>query len=318
MLFSVVIPCHNAGRWIGEALRSVAEQTVKAHEIIVIDDASTDDSVAQVEASGVPVRLLRVCEKNAAATRNHGIRAATGDWIALLDADDRWYPNHLERAATLLGKSVGDVAYRGSCDEMDTAGRTTPVHRPQPLQTSRTGLTHEDYPDLEMAEMYFAHSTFVLRRDRLLEIGGYDPAQMRRHDIDMWLRLIAGRTWCFDSTPTAAYRLYTPGSIGQSLASCEYYYLKAWLRNRQAYAGPALDRLLRKTARRAMSLAFMNGSRDDFERTSAIAWPFLSWRHRMAYGAAGWFPAPWKLAIRAKRTWFTMRTGHRLPAGSNS
>src|SRR5437660_9457805 len=99
---SVIMPCHNAGPWIGDALRSVAAQSLPAHEILVIDDRSSDDSVAQIERSGVPVKLLRSDAGNAAATRNVGIEAATGDWLALLDADDVWYPNHLARAAELL------------------------------------------------------------------------------------------------------------------------------------------------------------------------------------------------------------------------
>src|SRR4029077_7504501 len=102
MRISVVIPCHNAGRWIGTALRSVSEQSQQADEIIVIDDGSTDASVFEIEKANVPVKLLRVNFGNAAAYRNAGIDAAPGDWIALLDADDVWYPNHLARAAELL------------------------------------------------------------------------------------------------------------------------------------------------------------------------------------------------------------------------
>ena len=66
-----------------------------------MDDGSTDDSVARVRASGVEVRLLHSNGRNAAAARNVAIRKATGDWVALLDADDVWYPNHLERAYRL-------------------------------------------------------------------------------------------------------------------------------------------------------------------------------------------------------------------------
>jgi hypothetical protein len=58
-----------------------------------IDDASTDDSILEIDRSGLPVTLLHVAARNAAAARNAGIEAASGDWIALLDADDVWYPN---------------------------------------------------------------------------------------------------------------------------------------------------------------------------------------------------------------------------------
>ena len=75
MHFSVIMPCHNAEAYVGEALRSVAAQTHPAHEVIVINDRSTDGSVAAIEASGVPVTLLHTDFGNAAAARNEIGRA---------------------------------------------------------------------------------------------------------------------------------------------------------------------------------------------------------------------------------------------------
>ena len=88
MRISVIMPCYNAGRWVATALRSVAQQIYPVHEIIVIDDNSTDNSLAVIEQSGVPVKLLYVSARNAAVARNVGIEAASGDWIA---SDDVWY-----------------------------------------------------------------------------------------------------------------------------------------------------------------------------------------------------------------------------------
>src|SRR5262249_47926929 len=115
MQISVIIPCHNAGSWIATALRSVAQQIYRPREIIVVDDASNDDSLMQIEQSGVPVKLVRVDACNAAVARNAGIEVAKSDWIALLDADDVWYPNHLARAAKLLHKT-NDVAFISNHD----------------------------------------------------------------------------------------------------------------------------------------------------------------------------------------------------------
>ena len=110
MKISVIIPCHNAGPWIGETLRSVAAQTLTLCEVILIDDASTDDSVAKANEALPGIRVIPTKFGNAASARNAGIEVATGDWIALLDADDVWYPNHLERAAGLL-EGTRDVAF---------------------------------------------------------------------------------------------------------------------------------------------------------------------------------------------------------------
>src|SRR5690349_8692917 len=126
MNFSVIIPCYNAGPWIVQSLKSVAAQTYPAKEIIVIDDGSSDDSLAKIESSGVPVRLLKTRRSNGAGARNAGIEAATGDWIALLDADDIWYPNHLQRAVEMLEGS-SDVALMTAHDWIDVNGKTIQI-----------------------------------------------------------------------------------------------------------------------------------------------------------------------------------------------
>jgi glycosyltransferase involved in cell wall biosynthesis len=312
MKFSVVIPCHNAGRWIGEALRSVAAQTRLPHEIIVIDDASTDDSLEQIHQSRVEVRVLQTNCRNAAAARNAGIEAASGDWIGLLDADDSWDPNHLERAATVLGQSK-DVAYRALCDEMTIDGVRTRVTKPQPIAMARSGISHLEYIEFENQELYFGHSSCVIRRDRLRDIGGYNPEQVRRHDIDMWLRLIHNQTWSWDSAPTVAYRVDTPGSICRNYAECEYYYLKALIRNKDSYSSAAMDALLMKIARKVMTLGFVDVDSSANQSYRDLAWPYLSHRVRMAYSCAELAPRLARRLIRLKRSLFTWRTGCQLP-----
>ena len=98
---SVVIPMHDSSRTIERALRSVFDQTRPAQEVIVVDDASTDDTCAVVErlaaTSPLPVRLIRLTENlGAGVTRNTGWDVAQGELIAFLDADDAWHPRKLE------------------------------------------------------------------------------------------------------------------------------------------------------------------------------------------------------------------------------
>ena len=96
MLVSVVIPAYNAGRYIDEALESVLGQTHRRVEAIVVDDGSTDDTRARVQAYGDRVRYLGQTNAGVGAARNRGLAAATGDFIAFLDADDVWRPEKLE------------------------------------------------------------------------------------------------------------------------------------------------------------------------------------------------------------------------------
>src|SRR4051812_31286688 len=137
--FSVIIPCFNAGRWIRAALESVTRQSYQPHEVIVIDDGSSDDSLAQVQSSGVKVTLLYTKRANAAGARNAGIFVATGSCVAMLDADDVWYPNHLERAAEMLGRS-GDVAYMSNLVLINQTGETRAVPNASPIMVPTSGL----------------------------------------------------------------------------------------------------------------------------------------------------------------------------------
>ena len=106
---SVVIPCYNAAAFLGETIRSALAQTRPPVEVIVVDDGSTDSSVKIAEAFGPPVRVLRQPNGGAAVARNAGVKAATGGWIAFLDADDLWAANRLETLGNLAISAEADV-----------------------------------------------------------------------------------------------------------------------------------------------------------------------------------------------------------------
>lgn len=92
---SVVIPCFNAGRYIGEAIESVLSQTVPGDEILIVDDGSSDDSAKVIAQFASHVRYFRQDNQGISAARNNGLARATGACIAFLDADDLWTPDSL-------------------------------------------------------------------------------------------------------------------------------------------------------------------------------------------------------------------------------
>jgi glycosyltransferase involved in cell wall biosynthesis len=109
---SVVVPAYNAARTIAEALESVLAQTPQDTEVIVVDDGSTDDTVAVAESFGYLVRVVRAPHSGIAETFNRGMREATGEWIASIDADDRWMPHKLDRQfAALAADPSIDVVF---------------------------------------------------------------------------------------------------------------------------------------------------------------------------------------------------------------
>lgn len=111
--FSVVIPTYNRARSVLQTLDSCFGQTFPDYEVIVVDDGSSDSTLSVLQSVTDP-RLLIVSQDNAgpAAARNHGMRRASGQYIAFLDSDDSWYPEFLEATNTLL-KEQGDVLVYG-------------------------------------------------------------------------------------------------------------------------------------------------------------------------------------------------------------
>ena len=112
MDFSVIIPAYNVSDIIGRAIRSAAAQTFAPLEILIIDDCSTDKTVEVVKALGRDIPALRLLSTPAnsgpAAARNVGLRAAKGDWIALLDSDDAWKPGRLKRLSEVASATSAD------------------------------------------------------------------------------------------------------------------------------------------------------------------------------------------------------------------
>jgi glycosyltransferase involved in cell wall biosynthesis len=172
----VAIPAFNAERFLGEALDSVAAQTYRDLETIVVDDGSTDGT-AGVAASRPGVRLHHRARGGPAAARNAAISEGTGELIALLDADDVWQPSKLEeQVARLDGRP-------------DLLLVSTWVDGRSP---ARAGALLEGRVTRRLVERNdLTTSTVVFRRAAFLAAGGFDedPRLISVEDYDLWLRL---------------------------------------------------------------------------------------------------------------------------------
>ncbi|MEM6638936.1 MAG: glycosyltransferase family 2 protein [Pseudomonadota bacterium] len=182
---SVIIPAYNREETILRALASAQSQTHEDLDIIVIDDASTDRTAAIVlDQDDSRVRLLRHTENQfAAAARNTGMRAATGDYIAFLDSDDEWHPRKLEtQLATLSGRDTSWAAvYCGANLYKD--GTTAPeISIPD-----REGDVLREYV---CGDFVIWTPTFLFRRDILQRTGLMDPALQRAEDRDFFFRIL--------------------------------------------------------------------------------------------------------------------------------
>lgn len=171
-LVSVIVPAHNAGATIGAALRSVRRQTWTALEIVVVNDGSTDGTAAEVErqASEDPrIRLIAQSNQGVASARNRGMLSARGTLAATLDADDLWRPTKLAKQVAMLeaaGDAVG-LVYTWFA-RIDAAGCVID-------QTNRTDAEGDVLRRMCMGNLVGNGSSPLMRRDLVLELGGYDP-----------------------------------------------------------------------------------------------------------------------------------------------
>jgi hypothetical protein len=196
-----------------------------------------------------------------------------------------------------------DVAFVSGQANIDSSGTIRKSIDPYCLRAERTGLSHEQFLQLFAPTRYFSMPSSIVLRKRLLEVGMLDPAQTRRHDIDMWLRAIHAHTWAYDPEPHVIYRVDTPGSISRSVANAAYFYLKAMLKNRAAYDSPAMTQIVKDAARAAMATAITDGTDSAREEAWALARPHLKFTDQLLFGISNWFPWLFKKlnsALRAR------------------
>ena len=183
---SVIIPAYNAAAFIGETLDSVFAQTFENFEIIVVNDGSPDTAELELALERFPtekIRYLKQTNQGAAAARNTGIRAARGEFVAFLDADDTWLPAFLEKQLDLLERTPADVVWADALISGNTpfAGRTF-----MQVQPSFDEVTPENLLSVKVTVLT---STVVARRQPILDVGLFDVALRRGQDFELWLRL---------------------------------------------------------------------------------------------------------------------------------
>jgi len=287
MKISVIMPCHNCGRWVQEALQSISAQTYPAHEIIVINDNSTDDSVEMIETSGVPVKLLHTSYGNAAAARNEGIRHATGDWIAFLDADDIWYPSHLALFHEQCGDDQVDLWF--SLGDAYDGEATTTLARPDKQCLPAGVVLHQDdtIRSLE-AQSGVGYGTVsqVIRKSVLQSLGGFDESQLRRHDKDLFLRVVARHPWRYSGVESHRYRHLREGSISEEHSDCLYFSIRALVKNRELYANPRYDRVIANRARVDLGRLFRLSDMEKIDSILPLCKGLFPLPRRVAYWVA--------------------------------
>jgi len=229
---SVVIPCHNDGKYLSEAIESILSQEHRlgSFEVVVVDDRSTDEETLDVlerwRREDPTVRVLRNAGAGGpASARNTAVAAATGEWVAFLDADDVWLPGGLQArwdvvqaqvGAEWIGADFQEWNENGSLEENghyhkdDFVGRIL-----APAYRSGRALR------LERPIEQFLHSsltwtgTVMVKRALLQRVGGFNPALRGPEDVHLWYRLALENDFFFVPQVVALYRQHAGSLISR-------------------------------------------------------------------------------------------------------
>ena len=180
-LVSVVIPCYNQARYLGEAIESVLAQTYQHFEIVVIDDGSTDSS-AEVAARYANVRSIRQPNQGRCAARNAGLGESRGDYIVFLDADDRLLPHALKTGVERLVAHPECALTYGFYYHITSNGSPLPMHQPYEVDK-------DHYLELLRTNIINMVAAVMFRREVFEIVGGFDVSLTGAEDYDLYFRI---------------------------------------------------------------------------------------------------------------------------------
>ena len=181
-LVSVIIPTYNHAPYLGEAIQSVLRQTYENYEIIVVDDGSTDNTREVVAKFGEKIRYIQQDNQGLSAARNTGIRAAKGELIGLLDADDLYEPEFMETLVPIL-ESDSEI------DGVYCSARTVDIENNPLPQLIGRGLPPNQFRNSLLRGGFFPPLCMFARKYCYEELGLFDLSFQGCADWDIWLRM---------------------------------------------------------------------------------------------------------------------------------
>ncbi|HKQ50073.1 MAG TPA: glycosyltransferase [Phycisphaerae bacterium] len=241
---SIIIPTYNRPELLREALDSVAAQTFRDYEVIVVDDGSTPPIADAVEDHPVRPKIIRQNRQGPGAARNRGIAEAKAEIVAFLDSDDLWMPTKLERFVGALRDNPAVSIFYGPMTPIDASrqevsGRTKPRHSGRITEA----LFNSCFVDVP---------TVVCRKNVLKRAGGFDATLPVCEDYDLWLRVSLTEPFGLIEEPLAKRRLHddrlSKSTMGRNFAIRAQTLLRFYENNKRSGAlseGTAHPRLAR-------------------------------------------------------------------------
>lgn len=297
--FSVIIPLYNKEREIEATVRSVLAQTLQPKEIVIVNDGSKDRSAEVVRRIESPlIRLIDQPNAGECAARNRAIREATGEYVALIDADDQWEAGFLEEIDRLIHEYPDCGLY---CTSFQVVSHEGLYRAPCP---EVRGVVENFFRD--SAHRFIAiPSASVMPRAIFDEIGGFPEGMKIAGDLYMWIKLARRYRVCFSPEPLVRYlkeasnrsaAIYTPEQTRYSFE--ELYDPSAPLDEREFIARAALGKALilcakgdTEAARRAIGVfSFTKTYRRTLRKVQLLNRLPVRWRQPLlnAYNYLAW------------------------------
>ena len=259
--FSVVISVFNKEKYIADTLKSVLAQTFTDFEVVILNDGSTDKSEAEILKFNDPrIRYFSKKNSGASAARNFTIQQANSKYIALMDADDYWYPFYLEEQNRLINQFPNESVF-ATATEIKRNGKT--FKNSYSIKTIGTDAVVVDYFEASQLDSVLLSISTVLNKNVFEEAGWYDPKIKSGEDTDLYVRIGLKYKVVFSPKVCATY-VVRKNSLFQSVKNLEE---KA---NFEAYENyekdnPALKKFLDLNRYSLCILAKIEGNKDAFQ-----------------------------------------------------
>ena len=194
MKLSAIIPAYNSQDYILDAIHSIQNQTHPVDEIIVIDDGSTDHTQQILQNQTSNIKYIKQGNQGPSVARNTGIKAAQGDWIAFLDADDQWTPDKIEKQLIILEKHPelhlisGDMQEIGIANEIITQSVLAKHNQLRPFQNNQSLPIKNALAEL-VNKNFIPTGTVLVKRSTLIEAGMFNKAIRFGEDLELWAKI---------------------------------------------------------------------------------------------------------------------------------
>jgi glycosyltransferase involved in cell wall biosynthesis len=198
-LVSIVIPCHNQGRYLHVSIGSAQGQTHPRVEVIVVDDGSADSTASIGEQCGAMV--IRQKNSGVSVARNRGLEAAGGEYVVFLDADDELLPTAVETGLSVLSQAPDALCAVGRTSAMDAGGADVPSVPPR-------AIVRELYPEWLSENFVPTPGAALFRRAPLQATGGFERGAGPAADYALYLRLARNRQVVDHGRVVVRYRIH--------------------------------------------------------------------------------------------------------------